>query len=177
MRYWHNSTENRSIYLASSETQSIYHRNTRRKSYLIIFFREKKDNWNILLKSLSFQNICSEEAVEYSCECPCPQFSLLESKPAYSLFTLAQLRSLSHTMDWCKTPLEKRELGGGREREKKNITFWGFLGACQNPRIPHAIHMVSIKSNPSTQSECFFLLEENSFWQPDGVIKPLTHGS
>lgn len=166
MRYWHNSTENRSIYLASSETQSIYHRNTRRrKSYLIIFFREKKDNWNVLLKSLSFQNICSEEAVEYSCECPCPQFSLLESKPAYSLCSLSLSSGPSH-IQWtdARHPWKKRELGGGRERQKKNITFWGFLGACQNPRIPHAIHMVSIKSNPSTQSECFFLLEENSFF-------------
>lgn len=165
MRYWHNSTENRSIYLASSETQSIYHRNTRRrKSYLIIFFREKKDNWNILLKSLSFQNICSEEAVEYSCECPCPQFSLLESKPAYSLCSLSLSSGPSH-IQWtdARHPWKKGSSEEGERERKKTSHSEDSWGHAKIPEFLMLYIWFQLSQTPVPNQNAFFSLRRTLF--------------
>lgn len=112
---------------------------------------------------------------------------MLQSEPYFLL--LAHSLSVScpqqDSLGWCKTPLHgggKR--GRGEKRSKREggwqekITFCGFLGVCQSPRIPHATHKVSIKKKKiqSSIKKLSSYWKEPFFWQlEDGAA--ITEGS
>lgn len=85
--------------------------------------------------------------------------SVVQLSAAFSRTHSADVRRLCTVEKKKRKKKEPEERDGVRQREKeeKTLTFCGFLGMCQSPRIPHI--WFQLRLNPSLNQKVFFHLK------------------